>query len=94
MYSDSGDNYYGIKDSDFEALIKTAEGSADPEEAKQAYTDVFDSVVNRYAVEIPVYRKVSNTLFSTLRIDVSTLPESMTGYYGWAEEAEKLKLRK
>lgn len=84
----------GVKDSDFESLIETAECSADPQEAEQAYTEVLDSVVNRYAVEIPVYRKVSRTLFSTLRIDVSTLPESMTGYYGWADEAEKLKLRK
>ena len=94
MYSETGANYYGIKDSNLEKLIQTAESSADPEEAKQAYSEVFNTVVNRYAAEIPVYRKVSRTLFSTLRIDVSTLPESMTGYYGWAEEAEKLKLRK
>lgn len=85
--------YSGIKSEELEVLVTAAE-SADAQSMVPAYTAVYDKVINEWAAEIPLYKRTGCTLFSTLRVDASTLPENMTGSYGWADEIEKLSQKK
>ncbi len=89
MYS--GDNLYGISGNELDECIRISEVSKDNEELKAAYGDCLNILFSEYAVEIPVYQRSDCILFSTLRIDTSTLPENMTGYYTWVDEAELIK---
>ena len=50
------------------------------------YMELYSAVTDEQAVQIPFYERVSVTLFSTLRTDVSTVPADMTGAYGWRDE--------
>ncbi len=89
MYST--DNLYGITDERLSECISITGASKDNEELKVAYSDCLNILFSEYAVEIPVYQRSDCILFSTLRIDKSSLPENMTGYYSWVDEAELIK---
>lgn len=84
MYST--DNLYGISDERLNECIAVSENSKDNDELKAAYGDCLNILFSKYAAEIPVYQRSSCVLFSTLRVDTSTLPENMTGYYSWINE--------
>ncbi len=89
MYST--DNLYGISDERLSECITISENSKDNEELKAAYGDCLNILFGQYAVEIPVYQRSDCVLFSTLRVDTSTLPNDMTGYYSWVNEVHLIK---
>lgn len=89
MYSE--DNLYGISSEILDESISVSASSKDNEELKEAYGNCLNILFNEYAVEIPVYQRSDCILFSTLRIDKATLPENMTGYYSWVNEAELIQ---
>ena len=86
MYS--ADNLYGISSDVLSESIAVSESSKDNDELREAYGNCLNILFNEYAVEIPVYQRSDCVLFSTLRVDKATLPENMTGYYSWVNEAE------
>lgn len=89
MYS--ADNLYGISDEALSECITVTEISKDYEELKAAYSECLKILFSEYAVEIPMYQRSDCVLFSTLRVNTETLPENMTGYYSWADEAHLIE---
>lgn len=88
MYSD--DNYYGIDNEELDGYIAVSASSKDNEELKEAYTSCLNLIFGN-AIEIPVYQRSDCVLFSTLRINCDTLPDDMTGYYSWVDEAHLIE---
>lgn len=87
------DGCYNIASHKLEELVETAENAPD-EEKPAAYMDCLDRAINVYAAEIPLYNRTFCTLFSTIRVDVSSVPEDMTEWYDWTDELGSLKLKK
>ncbi len=88
MYS-SG-NWFGIESGELSEFIRVTETSSDSAELREAFAGCYNLLFSRYAVEIPVYQRSGCILFSTLRVDVQSLPQDMTGFYDWTDEAEKI----
>jgi len=88
MYSDN--NYYGIKNEELDGYIGISASSKDNEELKEAYIGCLNVIFGN-AIEIPVYQRSDCVLFSTLRINCDTLPDDMTGYYSWVDEAHLIE---
>ena len=84
------DSYYGADSTKLKAFIRDAE-AADEEDRQSAFMKCYDRTVNTYAVEVPMYRRIQCTLFSTLRIDISTLTPDMTDSYDWSDEIWSIK---
>lgn len=91
MYSE--ENLFGIASEELSAYVETADSALEPDEIRGAYAGCYELLFDRLAVEIPIYQRSSCILFSTLRVDVSTLPQDMTSYYDWTDEAEKIALK-
>ena len=87
------DGYYGIASHKLEELVEAAENAAD-EDKPSAYMACIDRAVNVYAAEIPLYSRSVCTLVSTIRVDVSSVPENMTEWYDWTDEFGSLRLKK
>ena len=45
-----------------------------------------------WGVEVPVYQRSECYIFSSERINISTLTPDMTPYWSWRNEVEKLEL--
>lgn len=86
-------NLFGIESEELSEYVETADTASVPEELRAAYEGCYALLFDRYAVEIPMYERSECILINTLRVDSSSLPENMTGYYDWADEAEKIALR-
>ncbi len=87
------DSCYGLNGSTkLKYLIREAEAT-DPSARPEAFMKCYDKIVNAYAAEIPMYRRINSTLFSALRLDVTTIPPDMTDSYGWADEVYLIKQR-
>lgn len=84
VYSEN--SYYGINDN---AVAEKASEISTASEYKEFYDEIF----SEWAVEIPCYLRESCTVFSSLRIDMASLPEAMTECYGWENEAEKIIMK-
>lgn len=82
----SADSYYGINDN---AIAERASEASTVSE----YKELYDCLFSEWAVDIPCYRRQSCTVFSSLRVDMTSLPEAMTEYYGWDNEIEKITMK-
>jgi peptide/nickel transport system substrate-binding protein len=49
-------------------------------------------IIMDWGVELPVYQRSDAQIFSSERVNVSTLPGDMTPYYGWADEIQNIEL--
>lgn len=86
-------NLFGIESGTLTEYAAAADAASDPGTLREAYEACYDLLFNQYAVEIPMYERSECMLFSTLRVETSSLPENMTGYYDWTDEAEKIALK-
>jgi peptide/nickel transport system substrate-binding protein len=84
-------NHYQIVDSDLDELIVEARTSSDTAFRKAAYKECFDIILS-WNCEIPLYQRKDCTVFSTERVNVDTIPQDMTPYWGWAAEIETLDM--
>ena len=50
-------------------------------------------IIMDWGVELPVYQRSEAYIFSSERIDVSTLPTDMTPYWGWMAEIENIEVK-
>lgn len=75
-------NYYAIKDAELDELILAARASLDQSYRKILYKQALDIIVS-WACEVPVYQRTDGWVFSTERINTSTLIDDMTPFYTW-----------
>lgn len=92
LYSSKGStNYYKINDADLDELIVGARQSTDQDYRKSLYTAAMDIIMD-WGVEVPVYQRSECFIFSTERVNTSTLPTDFTPYWNWENEIEKLEM--
>ena len=90
-HSQGSTNYYKINDSELDDLIIAARQSTDQTYRKGLYKAAMEIVMD-WAVEIPIYQRSECYIFSTERVNVSTLTPDMTPYWNWMAEVEKLEM--
>ena len=87
-----GSNYmYCIADAELDKMILDARASTDQTYRKAMYKACLDTVID-WAVEIPVYQRQNAIIFSTERVNMSTVTPDITTFYGWMAEIEKIEL--
>ncbi|MBQ8975637.1 MAG: ABC transporter substrate-binding protein, partial [Oscillospiraceae bacterium] len=91
-HSQGTTNYYRISDPDLDALIEQGRMSTDQTFRKSLYKAAMEIIMD-WGVELPVYQRSEAYIFSTERVDISTLPTDMTPYWGWANEVEKIAVK-
>ena len=82
---------YCIADADLDNMILTARESLDQSYRKTMYKACLDIVVD-WAVEVPVYQRQNAIIFSTERVNMSTVTPDITTFYKWYAEIEKIEL--
>ena len=82
---------YCIADPELDNLIMTARESLDQSYRKTMYKACLDIVVD-WAVEVPVYQRQNAIIFSTERVNMSTVTPDITTFYKWHSEIEKVEL--
>ena len=85
-------NHYAVDDATLDELIVEGRSSADTEYRKSVYKDAM-GVIMDWGCELPLYQRKDCTTFSAERIDLDTIPQDMTPYWGWYAEVEKLALQ-
>lgn len=91
-HSEGATNYYHISDEELDYLILMGRNSTDQTYRKSLYQGAMEIIMD-YGVELPVYQRSECILFSSERVDVSTVPGDMTPYWGWGAEIEKLQVK-
>ena len=82
---------YCIADADLDNMILTARESLDQSYRKTMYKACLDIVVD-WAVEVPVYQRQNAVIFSTERVNMSTVTPDITTFYKWYAEIENIEL--
>lgn len=90
-HSKGSTNYYKINDPELDDLIIAARQSTDQTYRKGLYKAAMEIVMD-WAVEIPIYQRSECYIFSTERVNISTLTPDMTPYWNWMSEVEKLEM--
>ena len=90
-HSQGSTNYYKINDSELDDLIIAARQSTDQTYRKGLYKAAMEIVMD-WAVEIPIYQRSECYIFSTERVNISTLTPDMTPYWKWMAEVETLEM--
>ncbi len=90
-HSKGSTNYYKINDPELDDLIIAARQSTDQTYRKGLYKAAMEIVMD-WATEIPIYQRSECYIFSTERVNISTLTPDMTPYWNWMSEVEKLEM--
>lgn len=93
LYDSNGStNYYKINDSDLDELIEAARQTTDQDARKAMYKEAMEIILD-WGVELPVYQRSEATIFSSERIDTTTIPNDMTPYWTYQSEINKIALK-
>lgn len=87
----SDSNHYHIRDEQLDQLILDARKSEDQNYRKAIYKQALDIIID-WAVEIPTYQRQNCTVFSTERVNISTLTPDITTFWGWMNDIELLEM--
>ena len=87
----TGSNHYRIQDSNLDKLIMDARVSADHDYRKSTYKQCLDIILD-WGVEIPTYQRQNAIIFSTERVNMSTVTPDITTYWGWMNDIELLEM--
>ena len=82
---------YCIADAELDDMIMAARESLDQSYRKTMYKACLDTVVD-WAVEVPVYQRQNAVIFSTERVNMSTMTPDITTFYKWYSEIENIEL--
>ena len=85
-------NHYSVDDPALDELIVEGRGSADTEYRKSVYKDAMNIIMD-WGCELPLYQRKDCTTFSSERLDIASIPQDMTPYWGWYAEIQKLALQ-
>ena len=88
----SNETTYFIKDNRLDELILLARRSSDQSYRKILYRECLD-IIGDWAVEIPMYQRQNAMVFSTKRIELSSLTPDMTTFWDWENDIEKVQLK-
>ena len=84
-------NHYAIADAELDKLIMDARASADRTFRKSTYKTCLDMIMD-WGVEIPSYQRQNAVIFSTERINTTTLTPDITTFWGWMNDIELLEM--
>lgn len=91
-HSEGTSNYnYDIRDPELDEIIMEARSTTDQDARTLMYKDALDIIMD-WAVEVPIYQRQNCFIFSTERVNISTLTPDMTTYWGWMNDIELLEL--
>ncbi len=91
IYHSKGSTNYYDQRPDLDELIVDARQSTDQTYRKGLYKAAMEIVMD-WATEIPIYQRSECYIFSTERVNISTLTPDMTPYWNWMSEVEKLEM--
>ncbi|MEA4812873.1 MAG: ABC transporter substrate-binding protein [Anaerolineaceae bacterium] len=89
----SDSNHYHIASDTLDKLIMDARKSDDQNYRKQVYKAALDEIID-WAVEIPTYQRQNCVVFSTERVNISTITPDITTFWGWMNDVELLEMAK
>lgn len=89
-HSQGSTNYYHIYSDELDELIMEGRAHTDNTVRKGIYQAAMEIIMD-YAVELPVYQRSECTLFSTQRVDLTTLQPDMTPYWTWKAGLDTIK---
>lgn len=93
LYDSKGStNYYQINDAELDELIETARQTTDQDARKAMYKEAMEIILD-WGVELPVYQRSEATIFSSERVDTTTIPNDMTPYWTYQSEINKIALK-
>ena len=93
LYDSNGStNHYKINDSDLDELIEAARQTTDQDARKAMYKEAMEIILD-WGVELPVYQRSEATIFSSERVDTTTIPNDMTPYWTYQSEINKIALK-
>jgi peptide/nickel transport system substrate-binding protein len=87
----SDSNHYHIADESLDAYIIEARQSDDQSYRKAVYKQALDLIVD-WAVEVPAYQRQNCIIFSTARVNMSTVTPDITTFWGWMNDIELLQM--
>lgn len=83
--------YYDIQDPELDQLILDARASLDQNYRKVLYREALEIIID-WATEVPIYQRTDMSIFSTERVNISSIPGDLSPYYGWASEIWNLEM--
>lgn len=93
LYDSKGStNYYEINDADLDELIEAARQTTDQDARKAMYKEAMEIIMD-WGVELPVYQRSEATIFSSERVDTTTIPNDMTPYWTYQSEINTIALK-
>ena len=93
LYDSNGStNYYKINDSDLDELIEAARQTTDQDDRKAMYKEAMEIILD-WGVELPVYQRSEATIFSSERVDTTTIPNDLTPYWTYQSEINTIALK-
>lgn len=84
-------NHYYITDPTLDELIIEARESADQSYRKATYKQALEQIID-WAVEIPTYQRQNAVIFSTERVNMSTVTPDITTFWGWMHDIELIEV--
>ena len=75
-----------------DVLILQARSTDDQALRKQLYQQAFDIIMD-WGVEIPNYCRNNFVLFSSQRINTSTITPDITPFWNWQNDIEDMKMK-
>jgi len=88
----SRSNHFYIQDDELDELIMQARESDDQALRKELYRQAFDLIMD-WGVEVPNYSRNNFELFSTQRINTSSITPDITTFWGWQNDIENMRMR-
>ncbi len=83
-------SYFDVADEELDKLIMSGWQSSDHAYKKGVYKQCYDIIFD-WAVEIPFYQRQSVLCVSNDKLDMSTFPQGLNGYYKWYREVQNIK---
>ena len=77
---------------ELDELIEAARQTTDQDARKAMYKEAMEIILD-WGVELPVYQRSEATIFSSERVDTTTIPNDMTPYWTYQSEINKIALK-
>ena len=84
-------NHYYIADDTLDELIIEARSSADQSFRKATYKQALETILD-WGVELPCYQRQNAVIFSSERVNMSTVTPDITTFWGWMNDIELIEM--
>ncbi len=91
-HSEGSTNYYKINDEELDGLIEDGRMSTDQTFRKGLYKAAMEIIMD-WGVEVPVYQRSEAYIFSSERVDMSSVPTDMTPFWSWMAEIQNIVVK-